>query len=271
MADGDFVVVNAFGEVVRIDRDTGDRTLVSGVATGSGPLLGPPEGIAVEEDGQLVVVSFLGAVIRINPATGIHTLVSGCSERSCRGGGPELAFLQGIAVEADGQLVVVSFSTGIIRIDPVTGDRTLVSGCIERHCRGSGPDLSAPTGIVVVVSTFGAVVRVNPDTGVRTSVSGSGPPLHSPEGIAVEENGQLVAVDSALQAIVRIDRDTGVRAPVSGCAERHCTAPMGNGPLLSTPTGIAVEANGQLVVVDSALQAIVRVEPLTGTRAIISR
>jgi hypothetical protein len=92
--------------------------------------------------------------------------------------------------------VVVSFSTGIIRIDPVTGDRTLVSGCIERHCRGSGPDLSAPTGIaveadrqLVVVSTFGAVVRVNPDTGVRTSVSGSGPPLHSPEGIAVEENG----------------------------------------------------------------------------------
>lgn len=45
----------------------------------------------------------------------------------------------------------------------------------------------------------------------------------------------------------------------------------GFGPPFVFPIGIAVEAAGALVVVDGLQQAIVRVNPETGDRAIVSK
>ena len=45
---------------------------------------------------------------------------------------------------------------------------------------------------------------------------------------------------------------------------------IGSGPGFLAPRGIAVEADGTLVVVDSSLDAVVRVDPLSGDRTIIS-
>ena len=42
------------------------------------------------------------------------------------------------------------------------------------------------------------------------------------------------------------------------------------GPAFVNPSGIAVEENGSLVVVDYGLDAVVRVHPETGDRTIIS-
>ena len=47
----------------------------------------------------------------------------------------------------------------------------------------------------------------------------------------------------------------------------------GRGPQLANPQNIAVEASGSLVVVDGmfGLQAVVRVDAITGDRTIVSR
>ncbi len=45
---------------------------------------------------------------------------------------------------------------------------------------------------------------------------------------------------------------------------------IGSGPGFVSPRGIAVEADGSLVVVDSGLEAVVRVDPVSGDRTIIS-
>ena len=44
----------------------------------------------------------------------------------------------------------------------------------------------------------------------------------------------------------------------------------GSGPAFMDPSGIAVEDDGSLVVVDYGLDAVVRVDPETGNRMIIS-
>ena len=44
----------------------------------------------------------------------------------------------------------------------------------------------------------------------------------------------------------------------------------GSGPGFVTPLGIAVEADGSLVVVDTSLEAVVRVDPVSGDRTILS-
>src|SRR5688572_15258935 len=44
----------------------------------------------------------------------------------------------------------------------------------------------------------------------------------------------------------------------------------GSGPALRFPGGIEVEATGTLVVVDGVLDAVLRVDPVTGNRTVIS-
>ncbi len=178
----------------------------------------------------------------------------------------------GIAIEGNGQLVVVdSDLDAVVRVDPTTGDRTIVSDAVT----GAGPAFSFLQGIaveasgqlVVVDDGLNAVVRVDPTTGDRTIVSdaatGAGPAFGFPRGIAVEASGQLVVVDRDLDAVVRVDPSTGDRTIVSDAA-------TGAGPNFTAPRGIAVEASGQLVVVDGSLDAVVRVDPPTGDRTIVS-
>jgi len=45
---------------------------------------------------------------------------------------------------------------------------------------------------------------------------------------------------------------------------------IGSGPGFISPRGIAIEADGSLVVVDIGLEAAVRVDPVSGDRTIIS-
>jgi streptogramin lyase len=76
----------------------------------------------VEAAGSLVVLDGDRGIFRLDPVTKVRSLVSGPS----RGSGPSFLQSHGIAVEASGSLVVVT-GTSILRVDPVTGDRAVVS------------------------------------------------------------------------------------------------------------------------------------------------
>jgi hypothetical protein len=296
------------GVAIRVDSVSGNRTVFSEATyVGSGAPLQSPLGVAIEADGDLVVVEDglgLQAVLRVDPIMGNRTIVSG----SGIGSGRPLVNPFTITVEAIGSLTVMEFgefypmsAPQVVRVDPVTGNRTDVSG----GDIGSGPQFEVPSGIAVEadghlvvvesffpVAVFGllAVVRVDPVTGDRTIVSdantGQGPLFDNPFNIALGPNGQLLVVDGfepiiarGLNAVVRVDPMTGDRAIVSGCSERNpppdpCPGTtVGGGPPLDRPTGIAVAADGSLVVVNSSLSfpdSIVRVDPVTGDRTVIS-
>lgn len=84
-------------------------------------------------------------MIRVNPETGNRTVVSGgsgprigtlqrCTD-TLSGNGPEFSNIAAFAVEAGGILVADPNLDAVLRVDPVTGDRTVVSGCRERDRR----------------------------------------------------------------------------------------------------------------------------------------
>lgn len=215
-ADGYLVMTDfVLKAVVRVHPITGDRTIVSDSATGSGPAFSGPQGIAVEADGNLVVADqFLDAVVRVDWITGDRTIVSNADV----GMGPGLFGVSpDIAVEADGNLLVTNESS-VQRIHPVTGDRTILSG----PGPGSGLALVSPAGIaverdgnlVVTDEALNAVFRIDPITGDRTIFSdvnmGTGPALDSPFSIAVEADGNVVVADTG--ALVRVDPVTGDRS-----------------------------------------------------------
>jgi len=185
-----------------------------------------------------------GGVIRIDPRTGAQTVVSANG------------FFQepvGIAIEADGNIVVADRVSGIIRVNPLAGTQTVVhagppfvdlfgialeangsilvpdTGCASHQCYAGGPRGQA-------------VYRVNPVTGEVTTVS-SGGYLDSPYAIDVEANGNIVVVDSTSSVspltqggIIRINPVTGNQTVVSqGRQDFAC------------PFGIAIEANGNIL------------------------
>lgn len=224
----------ALSRIVRVDADTGKRTLISGCIdyptclsfVGNGPVFGDLQAIAIETKGTLVVGDAgLDAVIRVDPLTGDREIISDDTTSPFN-------TIRSIAV-VDSDILVVE---GI-------GNSSLRPGTAEDP----------------------KVLRIDPETGDRKILSdtmtGIGPPFSAPQSIAVEAEGTLVIVDSGLIAVMRVHPETGDREIIS---DRD----RGIGPDFIAPVAIAVEADGTLVVVDG-LNTLVRVDPVTGDRTII--
>ncbi|MXW63521.1 MAG: T9SS type A sorting domain-containing protein [Bacteroidetes bacterium SB0668_bin_1] len=151
------------------------------------------------------------------------------------GSGPVLSLARGLAVEADGSLVVAYMSERgprhrvLMRVDPVSGDRMIISD----DTTGSGPNLLHVIDLVVesngsIVALDGrrkAVMRIDPVSGDRMIVSddttGSGPIFSLPSDLAIETDGNFVvpyyigAYEEGMVALVRIDPVSGDRTVFS--------------------------------------------------------
>jgi len=296
-ADGSLVVLdeNVRG-VVRVNPDTGERTILSSaqLEIGAGPDLFLPEGLVLAADGSIVVVDTFNFVLRVDSQTGARTLVTGCLEDECLGTGPPINQANDIAIEADGSLIVAQ-NDGIIRINPDTRDRTLISGCsvlvFGSECTGdvvgSGPELRFPGTIAVerdgslVVTDGSALVRIDPASGDRSIVAdtgvGVGTGQHFPDAVAVDRDGSLlVAGGGALDLIgggmvLRVNPVTGNRTVISGCDTLDCETVIGRGPEFSSIEAMAIEADGGIVVIDQTRGAILRIDPTTGDRTTITQ
>ena len=79
-ADGNLVVADlSLGAILRVDPVTGDRTIISDDATGSGVGFGSPDSIAVGADGDVVVTDvYLNAVFVVDPNSGDRSPIELC-------------------------------------------------------------------------------------------------------------------------------------------------------------------------------------------------
>ena len=120
------------------------------------------------------------------------------------GSGPPFLIPEHIAVEADGNLVLVDLGLkAVVRVDPITGDRTIVADATTGNGAAlgdlQGMAVEASGTFVVTDDNLDAILRIDPTTGDRTVISsattGSGPIFLAPRGIAVEASGVLVVVD----------------------------------------------------------------------------
>ena len=278
-ADGSLLVANAYGgNLLRVNRASGDRTVVSGclnaactATRGAGPALQGPRFVVRAPDGAWLVADRAPqaghyAIVRVDPASGDRTVVSGCANAACSsvvGSGPALVRLFGLALEPSGSLAVAD-GQAVYRIDLASGNRSLLSGCANPSCsslQGSGDAFGEPVDVLVepdgalLVSyrieggTFGAIRRIDPVTGARTlvsgcmnlacsSVRGTGPRFVDLFGLAREPGGTLLASDATLEALLRVDPVTGDRTLVSGCSDESCTTNVGIGAGLGEPVGL---------------------------------
>jgi sugar lactone lactonase YvrE len=309
---GSILLVDAFFDtyVIRMDPLTGATSIVSGNMVGSGPPLAQPWDIAREASGSLlvnVITSGQLSLLRVDATTGDRSTLSDATT----GAGPDFQAPRAVAVDADGNIFVADndadpFGRGtgrILRVDPFSGDRTVVSDASV----GTGPTLgfleslaAEQDGTLVVVdSRRGDLKRIDPVTGRRSMVSGRrrgrGPRLAAPRGVTVEADGTLVVSNTRSffciplcsicggicrvtgPSVMRVDPVSGDRTLVTGAG--HCLDPLnlgcsadykgvvGEGPNLSDANDVAVESEDSLLVVDGS--RVVRVDALTGRRSVV--
>jgi hypothetical protein len=221
-------------------------------------------------------------VLRANPATGALTEIS-------RNGAQGDLFRHpyDIAVAPDGGLLVADMGAyatptdrspdgRIIRVDPVTGQQSLVTSgslLVDPAGLALGPD-----GLIYVVENVGTtgqpgVISVNPATGAQTLVTQGGQ-LCYPFGIAVHPNGSLLVTNygdfSDGTTVINCTYDFGALVAVDPVTKNQTilsrnAAQWGN--LFRNPLGVTVEPGGRILLVNqNGGTALVAVDPGTGVQ-----
>ena len=225
-------------------------------------------------------------ILRADPATGSLAEISRNGAQ-----GDYFRHPYDIAVAKDGSLIVAdmgAFATStdrtpdgrIIRVDPVTGNQTLLTaGNLLVDPAGL---TIAPDGLIYVVENVGTqgtpgVVSVNPTTGAQTLVSQGGQ-LCYPFGIALHPDGSLLVTNYGdfsdggtvinclydFGALVRIDPVTKAQSILS----RNATE-WGN--LFRNPLGVSVEPGGRILLVNqNGATALVAVDRATGVQGALT-
>lgn len=179
---GRIVVVNAGGGystsgfISIVDAVTGDRTLVSGLGVGNGLELLHPTGAVFDDTGRLLVADSVGrAIISVDLDTGTRSLVTGAT----RGDGPMLGDVHDVLVLPDGDIVASDinydvgppFLSSLFRVDPLTGDRTVILSGSEIEDNFARISLGIDGEILAsTASNEGSIFSIDPSTGHKRRV-----------------------------------------------------------------------------------------------------
>ena len=122
---------NAFmPAVVRVNLDSGDRTIISGGDDniGSGPPLTLPTDVVIQPDRSLIVVGgfiFTSSVTQVD-LNGDRAVISGGDDNI--GSGPSLVLPTGVVATPDGSVIIADFFFGaVVQVDLQSGNRTVLS------------------------------------------------------------------------------------------------------------------------------------------------
>lgn len=171
IADGAAIVLDRSGALMRVDVETGDRTLISGEGRGSGPLARNGVDPVVAADGSIYVLDRGTAqLLRVDPKTGDRRAI-----RLQRKDGGLL--VRGRGLTADQRVLWIWTMTGIHEVDPATGTSTRVeTSRTSDAILTPGPSLALPNGIMVVAAQDlfgpGKVMRRLADGEWRTLLTG---------------------------------------------------------------------------------------------------
>ena len=191
--------------------------------------------------GDILIADSNAAILQFDPRSGKFGVLAS---------GWPLVQPFGITMDAQGNILVTDTgSRAVIRINPVTGTKEVVA-----TVPGLPFGLAANDSGDIFVANAEAVLRVKSDTGEVSVVAAGGVPL----GVALAPDGNIFVAD-AQSCVVKVDVNSGARSLIS------------QGQSLRQPAGLAVGANGNLLIVDSVAACVVEVNPLNGAQQVVSQ
>ena len=240
-----YIVDSFLRAVIAVDLTDGSRRVVSGCdiinrcpsrqyQVGEGvPLTQPTDAVLDEANNRLIISdTYLSALIAVDLTNGNRSVVSGCTandlcpaEERNIGDGTPMLHPQALSINSSATRIVVVDDQldALLVVDPTTGDRAIVLGClVQEIClipeRGSGPSFDRPIAVeldddaglaYVVDNGLEAVLEVDLDNGNRTSLL-SPVTVRAPYHLILDEDTERVLVynetDGSLTAIPQAAR-----------------------------------------------------------------
>ena len=203
--------------------------------------------------GDIVVTDFFftPSVIRVDPVSGEQTTISS---------GGLLGNPNGVAVDDFGIVYVIDTGGKIVRVDPAAydaGDPSANQQLVSQGGLLTTPqdgDFDADGTLLVAVQAGSKLVRVDPDAfdpldpAANQTLVASVDLLSVPKDVAVDRaTGNAYVTSFATDRVIRVEPDGTQTIAALGA-------------LLQSPTGIAREADGHLIV-RGGPNAIVRIDP----------
>jgi sugar lactone lactonase YvrE len=251
-----------------------------GTATSIGTGYKSPAGIALDSTGNAYVADTGNNVIIRYDITGAGTVIAGITGTAGNSGngGPAadatLSAPSAVAVTPDGAIYIADTGNNVVRrIDPATGVIAAAAGgatticpaaldALGNGCAGTQAKLSAPTGLasdsrgnVYISDTGNNVIRELTTAGYIFAIGG--PVFSAPTALQVDSNSNIFVADTGHNNIAEIS-SAGAVSVVAGNGQNGSS---GNGGAataasLGAPTGLALDAAGDLYIADTGNHVI---------------
>jgi sugar lactone lactonase YvrE len=243
-----------------------------------------PGGVVVDALGDLFISDTASCRIRRVGTNGIINTMAGNGNPGYSGDGGAatnalLFYPLGVAVDATGNLFIADNLNSRIREVGINGIITTVAGEGSFGNFGYSGDggaatnaeLNEPSGVVLdltgnlfIADTGNCRIRKVATNGIITTVAGNGSPgylgdgetatnaeLNSPSGVIVDASGNLFIADT-YNNVIREVGTNGIIATVAGNGTQSYSGDGGpaTNASLNYPTGVAVDAAGNLFVAD---------------------
>ncbi|PKV50333.1 NHL repeat-containing protein [Aquimarina sp. MAR_2010_214] len=253
---------------------------VTSIGTGFANLYDDPTGVAVDGSGNVYVADFSNHVIRKITPSGVISTYAGSGTPGFADGNATTArfnFPFGVAVDAAGNVYVADRNNHRIRKITPAKVVTTVAGGIQGYldATGTGARFNHPQGVTVdgsgniyVADNQNHRIRkITPAGAVSTfagsqegfaDATGTGARFDNPSGITVDTNGNLYVADNQNHRIRKIT-PAAVVTTLAGRALAGFVDGPGTSARFLNPTGVAVDASGNVYVADRLNQRIRKV------------
>ncbi|MEI6715526.1 MAG: hypothetical protein WCO60_17350 [Verrucomicrobiota bacterium] len=252
----------------------------SGFADGKGTAasFSSPGGVAVDGNGNVYVADHGNYRIRkITSAGDVTTIAGSGGFRFSDGNGVAASFIgpSGVAVDGSGNVYVTDSGVSGARVRKVTSTglvTTLAGSAVAGAADGTGvtATFDNPTGLAVdgsgnvyVADSNNQKIRKITSAGVVTTLAGSASGTRGstdgigaaasftyPLGVAVDGNGNVYVAEAGNQKIRKITSG-GVVSTLAGTFEEGSADGAGASASFRSPTGVAVDGNGNVYVADA--------------------
>ena len=236
-----------------------------------------PYGVGVDASGNLYVADYGNDRIRKITPEGLVSTLAGSTEGFRDGTSAQFNGPAGVAVDAAGNLYVADYGNHRIRKITPEGLVSTLAGGTQGFRDGSGTSaqFDGPTGVALdaegnlyVADYFNDRIRKISPEGLVSTLAGSTEGLRDGSGISAQFNGPTgVAVDAEDNVYVadeynhRIRKITpeGLVSTLAGSTEGFRDG-LGRSAQFDKPSGVAVDAAGNVYVADTDNHQIRRIE-----------